>query len=84
MCTNYGDCGADKNYLGKYTSGGVEITINEAGKEEASSTTQHQPAQPGGAQQFGGAPGGEFSAPDGQGGRTPVPSTNNPQPAASG
>ena len=84
MCTNYGDCGADKNYIGKYTSGGVEITINEAGKEETSSTTQHQPAQPGGAQQFGGSQGGEFSAPDGQGGRTPVPSADNPQPASNG
>ena len=80
MCTNYGDCGADKNYIGKYTSDGLVIEINEAGKEEAKSS--YKAAQPGGAQEFGGSTGGEFSVSDGQGGRQPA-STANPQPATS-
>jgi len=90
MCTNYGDCGNDKNYVGKYTAEGIEVSVNKVGKEEAQS--QRKPAEPGGSQTFGGSGGSEFSTPDGQGGRTSASSggnsggagTQGTQPAPSG
>ncbi len=54
ICTQYGDCGAQSNYIGKFTSQGLEVTVSEKKDKEEVETEARQPAQPGGGQAFGG------------------------------
>ncbi|MFA5019543.1 MAG: hypothetical protein WC533_00410 [Candidatus Pacearchaeota archaeon] len=60
LCTNYGDCGSDRNYIGKYVDGGFRVTISKSG-EKTGTEDEKKAAEVDTKQQFGGSTGGEFS-----------------------
>lgn len=79
ICTQYGDCGADFNYIGKFTSQGLEVSVNKDQNKEEIKTDARKPASPGGQQVFGGpSQAGTF-----QGGSQTTSTTTTTQQASS-
>jgi len=84
ICTQYGDCGAQSNYIGKFTSQGLEVTVteNKDGTQQETPQQTRQQAQPGGSQTFGG-PSQAGTFPAGSNPTTPTTGSGN-QPAPPG